>query len=405
MATLSAIKSEFGNIDAPGFGDELVARATAMIPDLRARAEADHAAGFTSRQTFAELKAAGLTRVMQPRRYGGLQQPLEIFARAAVAISRGDQSAGWSYGITQGHAHHLNLFDVRAQDDVWGDNPGVLIASPYNPYGTAKSVPGGYEFSGSWPFSSACDHCDWFMLGAFVDGDESKFLTFLVPGSEVEIVDDWKVVGLKATGSKTVRVKGCHVPEYRTLPFGPGTESLDFPGYKVNDAPWLRIPYILVFNRLVSATSIGGLANMLDTVLEYLAPKISVITGKPVSEHPDTLLAIGEAYATFEELVTLAVHDLGALTEIGARDVIPDEATINMFRYRAQSAGARAADAAKRLYEEAGGGAAYLNKPLARIYADLLVARNHPATAMYRDSARAIGMNLFGKEAEKRRRF
>ena len=405
MATVTAIKSAFGDIDSPSFGDELVGRAAAMIPDLRARAEADHAAGFTSRQTFAELKAAGLTRVMQPRRYGGLQQPLEVFARAAVTISRGDQSAGWSYGITQGHAHHLNLFDERAQDDVWGDAPDALIASPYNPYGTAKSVAGGYEFSGSWPFSSACDHCQWFMLGAFVDGDEAQFLTFLVPGSEVEIIDDWKVVGLKATGSKTVRVKGCFVPEYRTLPFGPGTENLDFPGLRVNKAPWLKIPYILVFNRLVSATSIGGLGNMIDTVLGYLAPKMSVITGKPVSEHPDTLLAVGEAQATYDELVVLAVHDFNALTALAASDTPPDEATINSFRYRAQSAGARAADAGKRLFEEAGGGAAYLNKPIGRIYSDLLVARNHPATAMYRDSARAIGMNLFGREAEKRRRF
>ncbi|CCW15745.1 hypothetical protein EBBID32_730 [Sphingobium indicum BiD32] len=405
MGTLAAIKSEFGNIDSPGFADNLVSRASAMIPDLRARAEADHAAGFTSRQTFAELKQAGLTRVMQPRRYGGLEQPLEVFARAAVAISRGDQSAGWSYGITQGHAYHLCLFDKRAQDDVWGDTPDVLIASPYNPYGMAKSVAGGFEFSGSWPFSSACDHCNWFMLGAFVDGDESRFLTFLVPGSEVEIVDDWKVVGLKATGSKTVRVKGCFVPEYRTVPFGPGTEGFDFPGFAVNSNPWLRIPYILVFNRLVSATSIGGLGNMLDTVVEYLAPKISVITGKPVSEHPDTLLAVGEAFATYDELVTLAIHDLGALTEIAAQGRVPDEATINMFRYRAQSAGARAADAAKRLFEESGGGVAYLNKPLARIYSDLMVARNHPASAMYRDSGRAIGTNLFGGEAERRRRF
>lgn len=391
---------------SPEYVAELVKTAESMIPNIRAASAQDHENGFTSKAIFKDLIDTKLSRILQPARYGGLEQPPEVFAQVAVAISRGDQSAGWSYGITQGHAHHLSMFDVRAQDDVWGENPEALIASPYNPYGKATTCGDGYKFSGQWRFSSACDHSQWFMLGSFVDGDEANFRTFLVPGSEVEIIDDWDVIGLKATGSKTVKVKETFVPHYRTVPFGPGTEDFDFPGLSANASmPWLKVPYILIFNRFVTATAIGGLANMIDAVVEYLAPKISVITGKSVSAHPDTLLALGEAKATLDELVILAVHDLTTLSQLAAAGNIPDETTINSYRYRAQSAGARATDAGRRLFEESGGGGLYNTLPIGRIYTDLLASRNHPAAAMFRDSARAIATNMFGGEAEKRRRF
>ena len=47
----------------------------------------------------------------------------------------------------------------------------------------------------------------------------------------------------------------------------------------------------------------------------------------------------------------------------------------------------------------------YENMPIGRIYRNIVAARNHPAAAMWKESARAIGTNLFGGIAEKRRRF
>src|SRR5690606_4500194 len=158
------------------------------------------------------------------------------------------------------------------------------------------SCEGGYRLSGKWAFSSACDHSDWFLLGAFADDDKSKYLTYLVPGSEVEIIDEWDVFRLKATGAKSVGVKDSFIPVYPTVPFGPGTEDYDFPGFEVNKGhPGVLIPYFLVFNRSITATSIGGLAGMIDATTEYLKPKMSAFTGESISKHPDTLLALGEA--------------------------------------------------------------------------------------------------------------
>ena len=393
-----------GDIAGPDIGQELIARAQSMIPVLRERAAEDDRNGQIRKETFDDFKRLGLTRIVQPRRYGGYEQPLAVYAQAAIAISTADQSAGWDYGITQGHAHHLCLFDDRAQQEVWGDDPDTLIASPYNPLGSAAPHLDGYLLKGRWRYSSACDHCQWFLLGSFVDGDESRFLTFLVPREDVKIIEDWDVFGLKGTGSKSVEVEGAYVPSYRTVPFGPGTEDFDFPGFAVNNAPALKVPYILVFNRAVTATSIGGLAGMIEAVTDHLAHKVSIITGKAAATHADTLLALGQAKATLEEVKILALHDLTTLEQM-AGDRIPSEAEINVYRYRAQEAGVRCADAAKALFEESGGGGLYETLPIARIYRNIVAARNHPASAVYRDSARAIATNMLGSAAETRRRF
>ena len=40
---------------------------------------------------------------------------------------------------------------------------------------------------------------------------------FLVPRAEVELIDDWFVLGLAGTGSKSVKAAGIFVPAHRTI--------------------------------------------------------------------------------------------------------------------------------------------------------------------------------------------
>src|SRR5690606_15323063 len=127
---------------------------------------------------------------------------------------------------------------------------------------------------------------------------------------------------------------------------------------------------------------------------------------EPEGDHPDTQLALGEAVATLDELKILALHDLSKLEALAAAGRIPTEDELNLYRYRAQVVGERATNAAKLLFELSGGGGLYESEhPIGRIYRNLIAARNHPAAAVFRDSARAIGASMFGKSMEKRLRF
>ncbi len=56
-------------------------RARALIPLLAERAPAATAARQVPAETIAEFRAAGILRILQPRRFGGIQGRFSLFSR------------------------------------------------------------------------------------------------------------------------------------------------------------------------------------------------------------------------------------------------------------------------------------------------------------------------------------
>ena len=105
----------------------------------------------------------------------------------------------------------------QAQIDVWGDDPLAVASSSLAPRAAAKPVAGRLAAQRQLPFSSGCDYAQWAMIGAFLGemGDTRHVAYLLVPLSDVEIVDDWQVLGLAGTGSKSLVLHDVFVPEHR----------------------------------------------------------------------------------------------------------------------------------------------------------------------------------------------
>ena len=162
----------------------LVTIAEQLGPELAAaRAEGDEARRLPD-AVWKALLESGILRSLQPARWGGGEVHLLEFVDAVMALSRANPSAGWVAGVIGVHPWQLALFDERAQEAMWGDDPATMHSSSYNPTGKAEKVDGGYRVSGRWSFSSGCDHCHGVNLGAIVRGGEvPDFRSFLLlPG-------------------------------------------------------------------------------------------------------------------------------------------------------------------------------------------------------------------------------
>src|SRR6476646_9997049 len=181
------------------------------------------------------------------------------FLDAVFELSRANPSAGWVAGVIGVHPWQLALFEERAQEEVWGDDPATMHSSSYNPTGSAVAVAGGYQVSGRWSFSSGCDHCRAVNLGAVVReqrgaGDLTDFRSFLLLEGEYHIDDTWHVAGLRGTGSKDIVVDGVFVPAHRTQSHTDYAMGLSLPGQVRNDGPLYRMPQSVVFNMAVAAS-------------------------------------------------------------------------------------------------------------------------------------------------------
>jgi 3-hydroxy-9,10-secoandrosta-1,3,5(10)-triene-9,17-dione monooxygenase len=171
--------------------EELIARAAAMIPEIRELAEETERNRTISPKIIGRIRDAELLRTCRPRKFGGFEYDAAVAFEIALAVSGACASTGWvvngalSNGISFGH------FPIDAQRELWGGGADTFSCACFAPTGTAVPTHGGYVLSGKWSFASGCDHSNWIKLGALITepGAEPPHdgAFFLLPIGDVEI--------------------------------------------------------------------------------------------------------------------------------------------------------------------------------------------------------------------------
>ena len=375
---------------------ELIARARAMVPKLAERAFAADRDGRVSAETIAEMSSAGLFRVLQPKRWGGSEMDPRVFYKVQMALAEGCMSTAWVYGVMGVHNWELPLYAEQAQQDVWGKDSSVRIASTYMPVGKAEKVEGGYRFSGRWGFSSGVEHCDWIFLGALLpkaDGSGMEHHTFLLPKSDYKVVKNWDVLGLRGSGSHDIVVENAFVPSYRVNATNDHSDAA-CPGRVLNDGWLYRIPFIQVFQRAVSTACIGALDGAIAEFRQRAAAHVGK-HGAKTAEDVNAQLAVSDAMMASDALKLVLLRNFARVVECANTG---DSMTVEeRLLQRAQSSQvpkvcARHVDELLRATAASGG---YKTNPIERIFRDIHQSRGHIAnnTDTY---ARAHGTVMLG---------
>jgi alkylation response protein AidB-like acyl-CoA dehydrogenase len=286
----------------------MLERARALIPFLAERAPAALAARRLPAETIAEYHEAGVLRILQPRRFGGQQGRFSLFSRIVEELTYGCASSAWVYAVLAEHQWIIAQYPEQAQIDVWGDDPKAVASSSLAPRAAARHVTGGWWLSGRFPFSSGCDFAQWAILGAFLGEmrDPRHIAYLLAPLAEIEIVDDWQVLGLAGTGSKSLVLHDVFIPEHRCVMVSDlfaGTP----PGALVHpDYPVLRAPrgFLVSYSLPPVAIALGRRA--LDIACAALAGRVSRGVTK-LAESEVVQMVIGEAAAAIDA-ATLLLH-------------------------------------------------------------------------------------------------
>ena len=104
----------------------------------------------------------------------------------------------------------------EAIDEIFVGGKAPLAAGVAAPSGEATPVEGGYRVSGRWAFASGIRHSQWVAFGAMVpaaNSDSPQQIRVAVPTSQVQIHDNWHVVGLQGTGSCEFSLSDVFVPQ------------------------------------------------------------------------------------------------------------------------------------------------------------------------------------------------
>jgi 3-hydroxy-9,10-secoandrosta-1,3,5(10)-triene-9,17-dione monooxygenase len=367
-------------------------RARSLAPALRDRAFAAEQARRISDETIAELKDAGMFKILQPARFGGYELDPQVFLEAAMIIGAACGSTGWVYSVIGVHNWQVGLMSEQAQEDVWGENQDVLISSSYTPRGNVEIVEGGYRLSGRWGFSSGCDHAQWAILGgaATDEAGNVRRLCFLLPRSDYEIDDVWRVVGLRGTGSNDIVVTDAFVPEHRTHDFRSGSVTSDSPIY--------RLPFGPVFTFGIAAPLLGAAQGALDDHIAWTAERVRITRGTRVAEEPFSQARVAEAAGELDGARLQLKRDLDEMLA-RARDEkdIPVEirARARLDQVRATQLAISAVD---RVFQNSGGRVLHELNPIQRAWRDIHAGAQHnsnvPEPMLMAYGAMSFGLSI-----------
>ncbi len=164
-------------------------------------ADADEAeiTGTLTQATVDAIYDSGLFSFKTPQVLGGAEADPMIQLDVIEAASRIEPSAGWCLMIGAGSLANMAAFlSDEAIDEIFVGGKAPKAAGVAAPSGQATPVDGGYRVSGRWSFGSGIRHSQWVSGGAMLVGgnaDSPQQIRMVVPTSQVQIHDNWQVVG------------------------------------------------------------------------------------------------------------------------------------------------------------------------------------------------------------------
>lgn len=375
---------------------------TELLPGIAERAQATDEARVISEETMTELIDAGVLRMLQPQRYGGMEaHPVEFF-EVVRALSGACGSTGWVSAVLGVHPWQLGLFPEQTQDEVWSEDQDAVICSSYAPVGRLTPVEGGFKMTGRWRFSSGCDHASWAALGGLVVGAEGRaldYLTVIVPRTDFRIVDVWDTIGLRGTGSNDIVVEDVFVPSHRVMR-NFDQAQLKAPGQKVNTGPLYRLPFGAIFTTAVASPVVGSVEGCYSSYLTAMRNRSRLsLGGGRFAEDQYAQVAVGRAASEIDAAVLQLDRNISALYDCAERKVeIPMELRVRTRRDQVRAT-ERALEAIDSLFKTAGGNSLRRGSPLERAWRDAHAGSVHVANDVERTLA-MYGKHAFGLVVE-----
>lgn len=373
-----------------------------LLPSFRERADETERLRQVPDASVKELEETGFFRMLQPKRFDGLEADPIDFYTAVSLIASACGSTGWISSVLGVHPWQVALFHDTAQQAVWGDDTSTRLSSSYAPTGKAVVAEGGYMLQGRWSFSSGSAHATWVLLGGLVSNAEGQivdFKTFLVPREKYEVVDVWNVVGLSGTGSNDIVVDETFIPEEFTLSMG-DTGRCFGPGQEQNPGDLYKLPFHSLFTTTISTPIIGMARGAYSEHVEMQQKRVrAAYAGEKASSDPFAAVRIARAGSEIDAAWALTMANIREEQALVAKgEKIPLSLRLRVRRDQVLGT-QRAIDAIDELFEASGGRALAQGTYLQRAWRDAHAGRVHAAN----DPERALqmyGMHEFGHKVD-----
>ena len=355
------------------------ARALApTIRELRADIERDRSLPAPLVKRMAET---GFFSLWLARALGGPELNTVDYLRVIEELSRADGAVGWCTMVSAGYSRLSGYLDDGVAREIFGDG-STIVAGTINPTGKAIVVPGGFRVSGRWSYGSFIGHSTWTVGSSVIHDNEGPrrgpdgapdMRLMLFPTSAVEIIDTWRVGGLRGTGSHDFHVTDLFVPDDHAI--------AAFTAKPVRPGTLYAAPFITVFAMAIASVPLGIARAAIEAFIALAEAKTPMGGASRLRDKASAQADVGKAEALLRSARAFLVesaHDIWNVVEAGDMPSLPQRATARLAAAQAAAASAQAVDL---LYNAAGGTALYESNLLERCFRDVHATTQHMGTS------------------------
>ena len=384
-------------------GSTLTGRVSALLPRIAQLVPETERNRRVPDETIEALRMAGMWRVYVPKEYGGTEESILEVVRTIRMVATVCASTAWVIGVLCAHPFITSLYSRKLQDEFWSTGPDTLASTSGLPITRARIVEGGLRVTGRFPFSSGCLHSSWAMVGVSAPdvsqnsaGNAERVRTpyfCLVPRSDYEIIDDWHVMGLCGTASRTLVFDDVFIPSYRIEMSGAMTNRYT-KGEGLHKGPLWNAGYRATISTALTPVFLGIADAMLEMVTKKVQGRTVPGTRIPTNSVPNSM-RLSESTLEMRACTLLWEDHIKRVEDRAAAGIELDEdfaAEAGATGIYVQEMATRSID---RLFAVAGGTSARLDSPIQRAWRDAHTGRSH-ISHEYDPSAQTHGRHLLG---------
>jgi hypothetical protein len=206
-------------------------------------------------------------KLFVPKYLDGLGLTFPQALKLEEKLAKLDGSLGWTVTLCAGAGWFVGFLNQELSTKIFSD-PQVCLAGSGFVGGKANLLGDSYTVSGSWTYASGALHATHFTANCELLENGSPILdkkgspvvkAFILKKEEVEILDGWSYMGMKATGSHAFKAENVTIPRNRIFEILPAKTTLSEPVY--------RYPF-LQFAEATLAANILGVAKHLIELIE-----------------------------------------------------------------------------------------------------------------------------------------
>ncbi|ULT58642.1 acyl-CoA dehydrogenase family protein [Neobacillus drentensis] len=361
---------------------ELVENARSLIPTLREHGEEIEKTNTLPQAIIEEMKNKGTLKVLRPHLFGGFQTNMRTYTEVVTEISRGNGSAGWFVALSNIRDYMISYtFGEKALSEIYPPGKDVVLAGNFKPIKcNIKKVDGGYFIEeAQWPFVSGSPHADWCYFGFPLVDDNGgiEMAIMVIPRDELEVLDDWYVMGLKGSGSNSCKIQNVFVPEHRV-----SLDRLASKGHylidPLKDVGLYRSSFVPSLTLSIVAPALGLAQAAMDLYMERL-PKAGIGNTfySKQNEAPITHLQVAQAQLKIDSAELHLYRAVDKIDDYADRGIVMDKDEIVKVKADFGYVNQLCKEAIDLLVAGVGSMFTYETNALQRVYRDFLTMHLH----------------------------